>query len=131
MAILKDEELNSKPAIRTVMQQLFLLYCCHTMETEGAEFMASGYITAQQYGLLGTKIQEVMALIRPQAVTLVDSFALPDYLLNSALGHSSGKVYEKLFDHAVRDPINSTKWNVDINDLDTLDMDGTLPPSKL
>ncbi|PWN40780.1 putative acyl-CoA oxidase [Ceraceosorus guamensis] len=130
MAILKDEALNSRPALRTVMQHLLLLYCAHTMHEEGAEFMSSGYITPKQYSLLSAKIQEAMHSIRPQAVSLVDSFAIPDWLLNSDLGSSKGDVYERLFEHAVRDPLNSTKWNVDI-DSDVLDMDGTLPQSKL
>lgn len=130
MAIFNDKELNSKPALRTVMQQLFLLYACHVMSEEGAEFMSSGYITPRQYHLLQGKAQEMQATIRPQAVALVDSFAIPDFLLNSALGRQDGRVYESLFDHAVRDPLNSTKWNVDIES-DTLDMDGTLPKSHL
>ncbi|PWN90058.1 putative acyl-CoA oxidase [Acaromyces ingoldii] len=133
MAILHDEELNSQPALRTVMQQVFLLYCTHTMELEGAEFLSSGYLTPAQYKLLATKVQECLAWIRPQAVPLVDSFALSDYLLNSHLGSSKGDAYEGLFDHALREPINSSKWNVDINDLDAADIDQSqaLPRSKL
>lgn len=101
------------------------------MEQEGADFLASGYITSKQFHLLASKVQELMSEIRPQAVGLVDAFAVPDYVLNSALGRSDGKVYESLFDFAIREPLNSTRWNVDINDLETLDMDDTLPRPKL
>lgn len=132
-AILHDEALNSKPALRTVMQQLFLLYATHTMEQEGAEFLSCGYLSPDQYRLLSNKVQELMAAIRPQAVPLVDSFALSDYLLNSKLGNSEGKVYEGLFEHALNEPLNSSRWNVNINDLDVTNMDDTeaLPRARL
>lgn len=101
------------------------------MEQEGADFLASGYISSKQYALLSAKVQELFVAIRPEAIGLCDSFAIPDYVLNSALGRSDGKVYESLFDFAIREPLNSTRWNVDVNDLETLDMDDTLPRPKL
>ncbi|KAE8209599.1 hypothetical protein CF327_g6434 [Tilletia walkeri] len=122
-AILNDEDLNSRPAIRNVMQQLFLLYASHTMVEEGADFLASGFINPEQFALLRSTVQKSMAELRPNAVALVDSFALPDYLLNSVLGRSDGKVYESLFDFALREPLNAVKWNVDMDDLETLDIE--------
>ncbi|PWY97738.1 acyl-CoA oxidase [Testicularia cyperi] len=131
MAILKDDKLNSQPALRQIVQKIFLLFACFTMEQESADFLASGYINGKQFHLLGSKVQEIMAELRPNAVALVDSFAIPDYLLNSALGRSDGKVYESLFDFALREPLNSAKWNVDIRDLNTTDFESDLPKSKL
>ena len=32
----------------------------------------------------------------PDAVSLTDTLAPPDFILNSALGHSSGKIYQQL-----------------------------------
>lgn len=123
MAILKDDELNRRPALRQIVQRVFLLFACHTMETEGAEFLASGYVDGKQFALLSNKVQELLAEIRPQAIALVDGFALPDFLLASSLGRSDGQVYEALFDFAVRDPLNAVNWNVDVNDLQTTAMD--------
>lgn len=133
MAILQDKELNSKPALRTVMQQLFLLYATHTMEQEGAEFLSCGYLSPAQYRLLSSKTQELMAAIRPQAVPLVDSFALSDYLLNSTLGAYEGDVYNGLFEHALNEPLNSSRWDVNIHNLDAADLDrnDVLPVAKL
>jgi acyl-CoA oxidase len=52
--------------------------------------------------------------IRPHAVNLVDSWSIPDYLLDSALGRYDGKVYEDLFNRAHRlNPLNRTTFNVD------------------
>jgi acyl-CoA oxidase len=56
----------------------------------------------------------LLAEIRPNAVALVDAFKFPDYLLNSSLGRSDGKVYEDMTDRAGREPINGLTMNVDI-----------------
>ncbi|KAL9940564.1 hypothetical protein V8E36_000052 [Tilletia maclaganii] len=122
-AILNDKDLNSRPAIRNVVQTLFLLFATHTMVEEGADFLASGFIVPDQFSLLRATVQKSMAELRPNAVALVDAFQIPDYVLNSALGRSDGKVYESLFDFAVREPLNAVKWNVDVNDLETLDIE--------
>ncbi len=135
MAILNDKELNSQPALRQIVQRLYLLYACKTMFDNAAEFMSSGFLSGEQYHLLQAKVQELLVEIRPQAVALVDGFALPDYLLDSALGNAEGNAYERLFDFAVREPINGRRWNVDIHDLETADFapEGDAPPrdSKL
>jgi hypothetical protein len=44
--------------------------------------------------------------IRPDAVSFVDSFDIPDNALNSTLGSYDGNVYERLFEHARRSPLN-------------------------
>ena len=73
------------------------------MDTEAADFQRSGYLSSEQAELLRSKVDELLAVIRPQAVPLVDSFKLPDYLLNSALGRDDGEVYRALFDFAIRE----------------------------
>jgi len=57
-------------------------------------------------------IQQLMSEIRPHAVRLVDSWKVPDFLLDSALGRSDGKVYEDLFNRAHRlNPLNEITFN--------------------
>jgi acyl-CoA oxidase len=46
--------------------------------------------------------------IRPEAVALVDAFALPDYYLHSALGRYDGRVYETMTEMAENEPLNQT-----------------------
>ena len=54
-----------------------------------------------------------MKEIRPHAVKLVDSWAIPDYLLDSALGRWDGRVYERMFEIASQEnPLNDTTFNV-------------------
>ena len=73
------------------------------MDTEAGDFQRSGYLSAEQAELLRSKVDELLGSLRPQAVPLVDSFKLPDYLLNSALGRGDGDVYRSLFDFAIRE----------------------------
>jgi hypothetical protein len=48
-----------------------------------------------------------MPYLRPHAVKLADAWSIPDWLLDSALGRSDGKVYEDLYDRAHRkNPLN-------------------------
>lgn len=54
------------------------------------------------------KVIELLAVIRPDAVALVDAFALPDYYLNSALGRYDGNVYEAMTKMAEKEPLNHT-----------------------
>jgi len=77
------------------------------MEQNASEFLSSGYLLSAQHELLRNKIDDLLAEIRPQAVPLVDGWALPDYLLNSALGRYDGNVYPALVDFASREPSES------------------------
>jgi acyl-CoA oxidase len=41
---------------------------------------------------------DLCSQLKDEAVALVDVFAPPDFILNSCLGFSDGKVYEHIFD---------------------------------
>ncbi|KAG2226088.1 hypothetical protein INT45_011705 [Circinella minor] len=91
---------------RKVLQLLACLFALHTMEKEVAEFLVSGYLSASQSKLLKRQVLDLVAQIRPDAVSLVDAFALPDYFLASALGRYDGKVYEQLVEYVEKEPLN-------------------------
>jgi acyl-CoA oxidase len=82
------------------------------MDRYAAEFLSSGYLSPKQHELLRSQgkcspqcfassltasfvVDELLAAMRPQAVPIVDGFACPDYLLNSALGRYDGDVYRQ------------------------------------
>ncbi|KAJ5736441.1 uncharacterized protein N7483_001566 [Penicillium malachiteum] len=102
MASSLDEETKS------LMHSLFRLYALHTLEREAAEFFSSGAVTVRQITLTRTKaVMKLMDEIRPHAVRLVDSWAIPDWQLDSSLGRYDGKVYEDLFRRASQEnPVN-------------------------
>ncbi|GAA5993880.1 hypothetical protein JCM5350_001579 [Sporobolomyces pararoseus] len=115
-AILHDEELKSKPALHKVMTTCFELFACYTMDTEASEFLSSGYLSPKQHELLRNRVHALLAELRPQAVSLVDAWGVPDYLLNSALGRYDGDVYPALVRFAQNEPLNRTRFNVNVDD---------------
>ncbi|OAP55197.1 hypothetical protein AYL99_10897 [Fonsecaea erecta] len=108
----KDIVLDS--ATRSVLLDLFRLFALHTMDSDAREFQNSGAVSSEELNELPAKVLGLMERIRPHAVRLVDAWAIPDYLLDSALGRHDGKVYEDLFYRAhVLNPLNRETFNPD------------------
>ncbi|QDS78091.1 hypothetical protein FKW77_003887 [Venturia effusa] len=109
--------LSSPLPFRTAetMAHLFQLYSLYTMDTDARSFSTTQAVTPSSLDALSGAILVLMTeKIRPHAVKLVDSWALPDFILDSALGRYDGRVYEDLFDRAHRqNPLNRTTFNVD------------------
>ncbi|KAI8609386.1 hypothetical protein BC830DRAFT_1070995 [Chytriomyces sp. MP71] len=89
-----------------VLISLCGLFGVSTMESELSEFVEDGFVSHQQTGWLRTQIKNSLREVRPNAVALVDSWGIPDYVLNSALGRYDGKVYESMFEMALKEPLN-------------------------
>ncbi|KAL0088744.1 acyl-CoA dehydrogenase/oxidase C-terminal [Phycomyces blakesleeanus] len=94
---------------QSVMQKVALLFCLSTMEQEVADFLTSGYLSPSQSLLVRQQTIKTLKDIRPEAVALVDAFALPDYLLNSALGENEGRVYERMAEMTEKEPLNRSE----------------------
>ncbi|KAL5380263.1 hypothetical protein DPSP01_007838 [Paraphaeosphaeria sporulosa] len=98
----------------SVLRTCFRLFALHTLSQSASSFLLTSSISASDLQVLDAKILEVMGELRPHAVKLVDAWAVPDWLLDSALGRYDGKVYEDLFERAHRkNPLNRTTFNVD------------------
>lgn len=55
------------------------------------------------------RVKELLAVIRPEAVALVDAFDYRDMSLGSVLGRYDGNVYENMFEWAKNSPMNKTE----------------------
>ncbi|ORX45296.1 acyl-CoA oxidase [Hesseltinella vesiculosa] len=104
---LQDATLSKEA--KNVLRTLAVLFALNTMEKELSEFILSGYINAEQSTLLKQQVIHLLDVLRPQAVALVDAFALPDYYLHSALGRYDGDVYKAMTAMVEREPLNQTK----------------------
>ncbi|OBT71134.1 hypothetical protein VF21_09555 [Pseudogymnoascus sp. 05NY08] len=112
IAIEEEKTLDSKT--RNVLWDLFRLFALTNIEDDGLAFMRSGAMTQQQLNAIPRRVLGLMRYIRPHAVRLVDSWAIPDYLLDSSLGRSDGNVYEDMFNRAHRlNPVNQITFNPD------------------
>jgi len=92
------------PAIQTVLVQLCTLYACSNISDES---VWSGTLPLAQVRLAKAAAVEAMERLRSNAIALVDAFDIPDRILNSTIGRSDGNVYEALYEHAKRNPLNA------------------------
>lgn len=109
------DDLNSHRASETldkesypVLWKLFQLYSIHTIVAEAHEFYTSSALSVGQVNEANKSTKaRLLREIRPHAVRLVDSWKLPDWLLDSSLGRYDGRVYEDLFYRASQmNPLN-------------------------
>ncbi|GIZ39361.1 hypothetical protein CKM354_000274800 [Cercospora kikuchii] len=103
---------NISSTLRKHLTDQFRLFAFFTLDNEARDFIKANAVSDDDLDRVPEKIQELMAKIRPHAVRLVDSWKIPDFLLDSALGRYDGKVYEELFDRAHRqNPLNEITFN--------------------
>jgi len=101
------------PDTVALLHKLFRLFALSTLEKEASEFYTSAATTVRQISLARTKaVMKLLEEIRPHAVRLVDAWKFPDWLLDSSLGRSDGKVYEDMFHRASEvNPLNSVTFD--------------------
>ena len=100
---------SDQPALHAVMKRLCDLYALITIEKELGQFTEDGFISGTQAGLVKGRVRALLKELKPDVIGLVDAFDFPDFLLNSALGRYDGKVYEGLYNWALKEPLNQTK----------------------
>ncbi|CAG9796946.1 unnamed protein product [Diatraea saccharalis] len=97
--------------VAAVLQQLAELYLIYwTLEKSGDLFEYS-CVSKEDLAVLRRRYGELLALIRPNAVALVDAFDLRDEILQSTLGSYDGRVYERLMEEALKSPLNKEPVN--------------------
>ncbi|KAF3402953.1 Peroxisomal acyl-coenzyme A oxidase 1 [Talaromyces pinophilus] len=110
-------ECKISPVTSVILRNLYRLFAFYTMDNEAYEFLNTEAVSQEQLQALPDKIQTLMERIRPHAVSIVDAWMIPDYLLDSALGRYDGRVYEDLFHRAHRlNPLNRITFNVNYQD---------------
>lgn len=98
---------STTPAIQSILHNLFTLFASDTLESELGSFLScSHFIDCSQTDLVKATVRQLIKVLRPETVALVDAWGFSDYFLNSALGRSDGRVYEALFEAAGREPLN-------------------------
>ncbi|KAK5142904.1 hypothetical protein LTR32_004855 [Rachicladosporium monterosium] len=109
---LHSPQSQMSPTLQGHLTTLFRLFAFYTMDAEARDFVKANAVSDADLDELPARIQQLMTDIRPHAVRLVDSWKVPDFLLDSALGRYDGKVYEDLFNRAHRlNPLNEITFN--------------------
>ncbi|XP_019358717.1 PREDICTED: peroxisomal acyl-coenzyme A oxidase 1 isoform X2 [Gavialis gangeticus] len=99
----------SDAAVRAIMTSLCLLYALHGISKHTGDFLQGGILTDAQVTQVYQQVKDLLAVIRPNAVALVDSFDFHDSHLGSVLGRYDGNIYENMFEWAKKSPLNKTE----------------------
>lgn len=96
-------------AAHRILSSLCLLYTLHGISRNTGDFLQAGLLTTSQLEQVQQRIKDLLAVIRPNAVALVDAFDYTDTQLGSVLGRYDGNVYENMFEWAKKSPLNKTQ----------------------
>lgn len=88
--------------LKEVLMDVCMLYGLYTVEENAGAFLQYGYFSPEQMDQIRIKTNALCASVREQAIPLVDSFNLSDYMVNSPLGRADGNVYVHYFDQVKR-----------------------------
>eukprot|EP01118_Nematostelium_gracile_P018160 TRINITY_DN7990_c0_g2_i1.p1 TRINITY_DN7990_c0_g2~~TRINITY_DN7990_c0_g2_i1.p1 ORF type:complete len:206 (-),score=61.98 TRINITY_DN7990_c0_g2_i1:38-565(-) len=80
-------------SLRKVLTDLFLLHSAVTLESYSPVLLEAKSLTYQDISNLQEKIRTLLKTLRKDAVCLVDSFNIPDFVLNTPLGRYDGQIY--------------------------------------
>ncbi|XP_049873387.1 probable peroxisomal acyl-coenzyme A oxidase 1 isoform X2 [Pectinophora gossypiella] len=94
-----------------VLKQLAELYIVYWALEKSGDLLVYSTISKNDIAVLQQRYEELLALIRPNAVSLVDAFDIRDEILNSTLGAYDGRVYERLMEEALKSPLNKEPVN--------------------
>ncbi|EHA99423.1 Peroxisomal acyl-coenzyme A oxidase 1 [Heterocephalus glaber] len=96
-------------SIQIVLRNLFFLYSLYGISQKAGDFLQGNIVTESQITQANQRVLELLTVIRPNAVALVDAFDFKDETLGSVLGRYDGNVYENLFEWAKKSPLNKTE----------------------
>lgn len=89
------DDTSIAPELRIVLKRLAALFGAFNLDKH-ASVLNCGYMQASCTSTLHRAVEELCHQLKPDAVALVDAIAPPDFVLNSALGRSDGRVYNEL-----------------------------------
>ncbi|PIC38930.1 hypothetical protein B9Z55_010785 [Caenorhabditis nigoni] len=96
----------SHQEVHAVLTTLAELYLSYELIEMSSDLTANGYLSESQVQEIRHQIYDCMRKIRPNAVSIVDSFDFCDRELRSVLGRRDGHVYENLYKWAQMSPLN-------------------------
>jgi len=93
---------------KMVLDQLASLYVYEGIAEYSGDFLEQGLLTPSEIADIRQASINLLPVIRPNSVALVDAFEFHDRELNSILGRFDGNVYENMLKWAQSSPLNKT-----------------------
>ena len=95
-----------------VLKELCDLYIVFNALKFSGDLMRFAQISGNEILMWQQRLEELLQLLRPNIVGIVDGFDIADEILSSALGAYDGNVYERLFKEAMKSPLNTDAVNL-------------------
>ncbi|XP_071866974.1 acyl-coenzyme A oxidase 1-like [Bombus fervidus] len=107
------KQLNSQSEeFRQVLFQLCELYMVYWALRNVGNFLRFSSMQNEHVQALHSRLEYLLMTIRRNAVGIVDGFDFDDHILCSALGAYDGNVYERMFQEAMKSPLNRETVNM-------------------
>nr|CDJ82827.1 Acyl-CoA oxidase dehydrogenase and Acyl-CoA oxidase domain containing protein [Haemonchus contortus] len=94
---------------REVLRDLLHLHLNYELLDMAYYLLEDGFLSGQQMDYMKEDMYRLLAKLRPNAVSLVDSWDISDHELRSVLGRRDGHVYENLYKWAQESELNRTQ----------------------
>ncbi|CAL2027461.1 unnamed protein product [Caenorhabditis brenneri] len=94
--------------VKSALTDLLNLHLNYELLDVASYALEDGFMSSTQMDFVKNQLYSSLEKIRPNAVSLVDSFQFSDMQLRSVLGRRDGHVYQNLFEWAKSSPLNKT-----------------------
>ncbi|OAD59251.1 putative peroxisomal acyl-coenzyme A oxidase 1 [Eufriesea mexicana] len=105
------KQVSVSQQLRQVLFQLCEFYALYWTLQKRGDFLQFSSMKKADVLVLQSRLEDLLAIIRPNIVGIVDGFDIHDEILNSTLGSYDGNVYERLFAEAMKSPLNQNSVN--------------------
>ncbi|EGR32700.1 hypothetical protein IMG5_073500 [Ichthyophthirius multifiliis] len=101
-----------------VLDLVFELWALDIIQKDQGTFRENNFINIEQTGQIKQRIIELLKLIKPEAVGLIDVLAPPDHILGSPFGAYDGDIYNKYLGHIKgnKNTFQRVNWWKEIHD---------------
>lgn len=100
----KEDKLSGP--VRSILNELCEFLLIYWLVERSGDFFMFAELKTEHLSQLQAKYMELLSIIRGYAVNVVDSFDIRDEALGSVLGCWDGNAYQRLFDEALKSPLN-------------------------
>ncbi|XP_017061243.1 probable peroxisomal acyl-coenzyme A oxidase 1 [Drosophila ficusphila] len=108
---------NRSASLNRILENLLELYLVKETLNQMGNLLRFIELTDADLTKLQNRLEMVLTKLRPDAVAIVDGFDFSDLQLNSTLGSYDGNAYERIFDAALKNPINQKSVPKSFNEI--------------
>ncbi|XP_011505527.1 PREDICTED: probable peroxisomal acyl-coenzyme A oxidase 1 [Ceratosolen solmsi marchali] len=98
-------------SLNDVLMQMCELYVIYWILHRLGDFLRFSCLNNDDVPSLQTRLEKMLMAIRRNAIGIVDGLDIRDEILGSALGAYDGNVYQRLYDEAMKSPLNQQSVN--------------------